>query len=311
MNGGATWVYSQVNVEGTDIECAALSMIILDDDRVLIAYQDDELYTTIKFAYSNDKGISWTDAGSIAAPHAGAFSPSPVKMMVMPSGKIRMIAYCYQAAGLSTVEFIDTTNNGVSWSRGNDIYAVNTNSYPDFRSHETKVLITNDTGVDATCEMIAVLRGDGGFPLFLFSTDGGSTWTNDSTTVYNPGAFARNFFYPFGAFSQNQPYDAIIHGTNVVWVTGYRDTSTTYKLQYITIPIADAIDNDVHVYDAVVNVVTFNASTLGASIDCGYPVVFHDHEGKLWCHYYDVSTEPVDTGITTDRCWIYQIKIMD
>lgn len=308
-DGGASWTEAQIVISSVAIEAAALSLGVLPNtERILIAYQDDELYTSIKFAYSDNKGVTWTSAGTISAPSSGTFSPSPVKMLIMPSGTIRCVYYLYEVGSDSRVGFIDSTDDGESWAIADDINIGVTNAFGDYRLHETAVAIVDDTGVDSTCTLVAYCRGDNPYYVFLWSTDGGTTWNEDLVTVNNPGAWNRYFFYNLN--TTPAPVDCIVHGTNLVIVCGVRAPGN-YQLQYVTIPLVDAVDNNYHDFSAPTSLVNFNATTLGADIDCGYPVLFHDWEGKLWCHYYDVSTEPVDTGITTDRCWIKQIKIMD
>jgi hypothetical protein len=99
-----------------------------------------------------------------------------------------------------------------------------------------------------------------------------------------------------------------------VWVVnGYRNTTTgLYKLRWMKATVANAYVNNFYNWSAVTDVLTFNASTLGSDIDCGYPLFFIDHENKLWVHYYDVSTEAnTPPPTTTDRVWVKQRKIAD
>ncbi len=310
-NGGTSWTGSQITIGVTAIEVAALSIgVIPTTERLLLAYQDDELYTTIKFAYSDNKGLTWTAAGTIAAPHAGAYSPSPIKMIVLPSGKILCAYYCFNPAGTATVGFIESTNSGVSWAIGDTICANNGSGFGDNKGHEVAVAITHNTGVDATCKMIALVRNaDAGPMMFYYSADGGENWATDLVSVDNPGAYSRHYFYPY-QLSAAQPVDIIVRSGVVYVVCGYRPTAD-YRLTYVTATANDAYENNFHNWSALTDIVDFNATTLAADIDCGYPVCFIDWQNKIWCHYYDVSTEPVNLGITTDRCWIKQIKIAD
>jgi L-rhamnose isomerase len=89
-------------------------------------------------------------------------------------------------------------------------------------------------------------------------------------------------------------------------INGERNATNGYKIKYTRATPVGAFRNKWDDWDRPNTLITMNASTMGSSIDGGYPVLFRAPDGELAYHYYDVSTEAADPGITTDRCWIRQ-----
>lgn len=314
FDGGDTWSEFQIVVGTTAIECAALSVGLLPSGRICIAYQDDELYTSIKFAYSDDEGATWVYAGSLSFGAGYSSSPSPVKMIVMPSGKIRMGYYKFGlGANPAIIGFIVSTNNGASWSFGETIFSHNGTGLGDEKGHEFAFGITDNTGTDGTCKMIALVRRDvGSTYLHYYSADGGATWQTDFTEDPGVGGpFSRHYLYAFAVPSQ-QPVDIAIKDGYTWVLCGNRNLSVALRLQWIRATNADSYTNIFSNWSSVTNVLTFNATTMGSDIDCGYPVHFIDNTNRLFVHYYDVSPLPNSPPPTvTDRVWIRQVKIAD
>lgn len=313
-DGGVTNSATQVTVNGTPIEIASLSMgRIPSTGRILIAYCDDETYTFIKFAYSDNEGVSFTYADSINLGSGYSSSPSPVKMLVMPSGKIRMGYYAYGlGANPAIVGFINSTDDGESWTIGENIFSHGGTGYGDNKGHEFAFVVTDSTGVDSTTKMIAMIRNADAGCCFMhyYSADGGATW-NTSFTEDNPGGYSRHYFYNFGSSTTAAPMDLIVHNDSVYMVTGYRDQTTNiFSLQVIRTTKANAYTNNKFNWTTVDTLRFYNAGTLGSDIDCGYPVFFKTRNG-LFVRDYDISTETRNPAITEDRCWIYQYKIAD
>jgi hypothetical protein len=327
---GASWTEWQVEVDAVAIEAAALSYEILASGRQLIAYQDDEVYQVIKFAYSDDNGVSFTSAGSIDLGTGYTSSPSPVKMEVMPSGKVRFGYYKFgTGVNPAIIGFINSTDNGVSWTTGETIFSHNTQApaspFNDWKGHEFGFTITHNTGSDATCKMIALVRvnlpDEGGtYYLHFRSADGGATWSSDYTTEdagsftndngqLVSGPFSRGLLYSF--LPSNSPVDIKVHNGLVYVLNGERNAANGYKLKYITATPDGAYENKFDNWLRPVTLLTFNATTLGSSIDCGYPIMFEDQVGHLWCQYYDISTQAVEPGKGDERAYIRQVKVLN
>ncbi len=327
-NGGAAWTESQVIISGVSMETASLGLGVLPSGRLLLANQDDELYTSLKFAYSDNKGVSWTAGSTFNFPGGFTSSASPVKMIVMPSGKI----FCgyYKASntsgGVYEIGFLQSVDNGVSFSQGPIIFqhtAEYPNNFGSWIGHEFAFVITHNSGVDATCKMIAVVRvaveQEGGtYAMHYKSIDGGVSWTTDLTA--DTATYVRDGVSETNSYSRhlvwkpnpaNHPFDLLVHGGLVYLLVGERSQAGGYKLKYIAATPDGAFQNMITNWTNPVALVTFNAQTLGSSTDCGYPVMFEDYQGKLWAQYYDVSTQVQNPVITTRRCWVKQIKIVD
>lgn len=315
-NGGTSWSEQQITVDGDSIECAALSLVVLSSDRILIAYQDDDFYTQVKFAYRDGFGYDFTFSDSLDFGVGFIGSISPIKMIVMPSGKIRLPIYSLEPDGSPTkTAFINSTDNGATWTYGEEIFSSTGSGYPDFYGNEFSCVITDNTGVDSTCKMAVYVRSDqAGVKLQYRSSNGGVTWTKDLTEDAGVGGpYSRYLFY--GAVGTN-PVDMIIHNDSAYMVSGTRIASGGgfgFTLQVRVTTKENAFTNNHNIWKDVPvdTLLHFNAETLGSDIDCGYPLLFHDGNGELWCMYYDISTEAKDPMITEDRCWIKLIKIAD
>ena len=314
-NGGSSWSEAQISVNGVPIESPVLSLVVLSNDRIIIAYQEDETYTYLKFAYRDGYGHEFTFADSINLGTGYSSSPSPIKMLVMPSGKIRCGIYRY---GLTTnpaiLAFINSTDNGESWTYGEEIFSAQDTGFGDYKGTEFSFIITDNTGVDSTCKLATYIRpATIGIFLQYKSIDGGANWNTDTTTTYNPGVYNGGLNYQtLGA----NPVDIIIHNDSVYMVSGTRIASGGgfgFTLQVRVTTKENAFTNNHNIWKDVPvdTLLHFNAETLGSDIDCGYPLLFHDGNGELWCMYYDISTEAKDPMITEDRCWIKLIKIAD
>lgn len=314
-NGGSSWSEAQISVNGVPIESPVLSFVVLPNDRIIICYAEDETYTYLKFAYRDGYGHDFIFTDSINLGTGYSSSPSPIKMLVMPSGKIRCGVYRY---GLTTnpaiLAFINSTDNGESWTYGEEIFSTQNTGLGDYKGHEFGIVQANNTGVDSTTQLCVYVRpATVGIFLQYKSIDGGANWSTDTTTTYNPGDYNGGLFYqPVGA----NPVDLIIHNDSVYMVSGTRNTTPSffgYTLQVRRTTKENAFTNNHNIWKDVPvdTLLHFNAETLGSDIDCGYPLLFHDGNGELWAMYYDISTEAKDPMITEDRCWIKLIKIAD
>lgn len=321
--GAGPWVKSPTSISGVPLLAETLYHIVSPTGRRIIGYQNDGLYRYLKFAYANSLASNDFIASASVIDLGAGFSSghSPIKGVLMPSGKIK--CYWYKFGATATVGAVETTDDGTTWiDAGERIFTHGGTGPEDSLGHETAVCIIENTGTDATCKMIAVVR-DGTYDPFMFfySPDGGNTWLRDmvATDPGPGGPFPRYRVWepspnPYNFQGKQNPCDLILHTDGYVYlISGNRNTlpGGQYILGYKKALAADAYINKWDTWTPFTPVLTFNATTLGSDIDCGYPVAFHDYQGKLWVQYYDVSTNPKDSGITEDRVWIKQVKIAD
>lgn len=313
-NGGATWTESQITVGGTPIECASLSAFVLSSGRILIGYQDNELYTSLKFAYSDNEGSSFTASASVLTNGTG-LSFSPVKMRILPSGKILCGYYTGYGAGENAqIGFVISTDNGSTWSFGPTIFSHGGTGFGDNKGYEFGFEIVDNTGSDATCKLIALVRNADVAPYMHYkSTDGGATWTTDliNSDAAPGGPYARHYLYKFGGYASAAPVDIVVHNNLVYVITGYRNSAggQSFEIQFITATVADSLINNHNNWSAITTVIT----TAQNDVNFGYPLAFEikttetDPSPQLWLHYYDVS-EIANNGLGTPRCFIKQIE---
>lgn len=326
----------QVKVNGTFIQSAAHSCIQTPTGRFLIAYQDDEAYTSVKIAYTDgDPANGFTLLHTIDLGTGYSSSPSPVKMLVMPSGAILFTVYRFGlGANPAIIQDIKLTANGNTWAWGAEIFNNSADfptGFPDWKVHEFGRCIVENTGVDSTCKIVGFARvaisDEGGTKyLHTLSTDGGGSYSADTVTedagtftddngATVGGPFNRGLLYSY--LSSNSPMDMILWGSTVVGINGERNGTNGYKPKYITATPTGAARNKFNDWARPVAVGSnYNAFSLGGSIDCGYPVLFEwklapeDTTTQLWFHDYDVSTQTRNPALTEDRCWIRQKRIV-
>lgn len=338
-DGGTTWNDGQVYVDGVAAQAVALWKVLLPSGRMLIGFQDDIVYRYVKFAYS-DNPESRQFTGLVTYDFGGTdiSSPCPIPGVIMPSGKVKFYYYKlenYYNPGPYDhfkVGAIVTTDEGVSYHDDGEVILNNSADYPDslgyWKAHETTVVITDNTGVDATTKMVAWARvnipNEGGTYFAVYrSANGGATWTTDLTQDAGSfvddngntqsGPFSRYLNYTF--LAGNNPARLIAHGGYIYAVVGERNIAGGYKLKWSRASPAGAYRNKWDDWERPHYVRTYNATTLGSSIDCGYPcpyeqkAFFGDTTPQLWYHDYDTSTEPDDPLLSDGREWIFQGKI--
>lgn len=255
--------------------------------------------------------------------------PSPVRMVEMPSGNLRLILYKLNKFGGRTVGEIWESEDGETFAFFSQIYshnsAVTTPTLGDWRGNEIAIGITHNTGIDSTCKMIALIRvqvaSEGGVsPMHFFSSDGGSTWSKSltadpgsfvddlgATIVNNSPGLSRHLLYSF--LASNSPFDIRLHNGKVYVVNGERRNSYGYSLKYITASPDGAFQNKWNNWIRPFFKKFYNAKQLGSSTDCGYPVIFIANN-DLYVSQYDVSTLPAIPAQSAKRifCEIQKIE---
>lgn len=328
-NRATTWVNKPIRVDGTEIVSSNHSFIKHSSGRLIISYRVSGI---IYFAYNDNIDTIFTSsATTVTAGANNSIYQSPIKMLEMPSGNILFFYYQYGTGGNPTIgSIMESSDIGQTFSFKSNIFShnsvVSTPTLGDWRGHEIGVAITHNTGTDATCKMIALVRTDipnegGTYAMFFYSSDGGTTWTKN-TVNSDPGSFvndlgatisnfspgiSRQLFYPF--LGSNSPVDIVPYKDSIYVVNGERNYAYGYSLKWTTSIPDSAYVNRFSVWHRPVYFKKFyNAYTLGSSTDCGYPVFFNA-EGKLYVAQYDVSRMAADPLKSTRRCFVEIQKI--
>jgi len=312
-NGGRSWTRREVKVDGTPIMSAAHSIGTTPGGRIIIVYTDDldanDLSSSsgFKIAYNDRIDENFTFAAYIPKRH-DFIAISPIKMVVMPSGKLRF--YYYEGNGsITSANCIESNDNGHTWAHKADTAAIFTHtqtsdvsygSLGNWPGNEVSVCVINEGGEDETTKMIAIVRTAGSNapgPFMHFkSADGGETWTTDLTLVN--GVSKHDLFVLDNGSS---PVYLQYHQGMVYAVTSVR--STTGKLKWIAATAADAFENTLTGWSTPTIVKTYNGLTSGAEIDYGYSLPFIAN-GHVYISDYDVSTQPLDSVMTGRRCLV-------
>jgi hypothetical protein len=306
--GGIPAQKKQATVGGVPITNVSLGLKKVGT-RVLINYQDDPTYSTLKLAWINEvdlinnfAGADFIDAGEITLGSAANYACAPFgKIIQLPSGKLLQPFYKFPIDGTSPAiaQFLESTDNGSSWSLG-DVIASHSNhtyaTFPDGLFSEVSVVITEVGATDATTKMVALLRreiggaGSGQTGYYHYrSSDGGETWSRDAT-VDNPGGWDRRMFYPIYQADPslaNLPSHLVMHSDGFVYIFQGTRRGTEYTISYIKATPTEIWDNIYLNYDAEVKAVTI--IPVGQGIDWGYPEPFIDYYGKLVVQYYAVQ----------------------
>lgn len=316
VNKGHAWTKVNIKVDGVEISSSNHSFMRHSTGTLIISYR---VSGVIYFAYNDNLNENFTSSATTISPGANnVVAQSPVKMIEMPSGNVLFLYYQVGSGGNPAIgSIMESSNRGQTFSFKSNIYshnsAVSNPTLGDWRGNETSAAITHNTGVDATCKMIALVRAEvadigGTYPMFFYSSDGGTTWTTDAVnrdpgsyvddngvtiSNTNPG-FSRQLLYAF--IGTNSPFDIIKNGDSIYVVNGERNRTggNKYALKYITASPDGAFQNKWSNWVRPRQVGPYyNAVTIGASVDCGYPVVFKANN-TLYVAQYDVSTLAAD-----------------
>lgn len=291
VDGGATWAKRQITIGGVDIECAALTLGV-SGAYVVLSYQDDTDYDTVKFArclqadlQDDFAGADFTACGSLA--FDADYTSSPFGSLVnLPSGKIYFPYYeigINANVGKCKNGLLQSTDNGATWTFGPTIYTeAGVNPVPGTQCSEMAVGIIELGVNDATTKLVVYMRNEtNAYYSQGHSDDGGATWTMDAV----------NYFYEYGLQVQRSPLSVMLHDGLVYILDGRRNLSGVYTLEYVTCTPADARVNNQLGYSDPNTVLPWdaNADTNGAALDWGYGMLFHDIHGALLAHFYDTA----------------------
>lgn len=337
-NGPTSFTTGQVKVDGVLTDAVALWKAITPTGRMLIGYQDDTVYQTVKFAYSdNPESRNFISSMTYDFGPSWVSSPCPIPAVIMPEGQIRF--YYYKLGGYPTpvpgdpyvVGALETTDNGLTYVDNGEIICSNTAQAPDdfgnWKCHETTVVITHPGATNADTKMIAWCRVN--FPdenstyfMVYRTANGGATWTTDFTEdTGGPfvddngnnvgGPYSRHLNYTF--LPGNNPARLHAHAGMIYAVVGERNPFYGYALKFSVATPDGAYRNRFDDWARPTLLRMYNANSLGGSIDCGYPCTYankrtiSDPDPQLLYHDYDSSTETVvNPAISTDALWVYQ-----
>lgn len=313
IDGGVTWSAPvSVKVGGSVISADTLTAYKMrTSNYVILAWQTFAVTPDITYfarilesdLIANIAAPNFTACGSVTygyANHKGYHFDNPIEL---PSGKMRLAYYSFPDTGYTGTKagWVDSSDNGATWALGNDIVVKTGGAFPNGNISESCPVITHMGVTDATTKVVVISRNEEyGYFTHSASSDGGNTFTIDTTW---------NFGYEFGSIS-SIPVSSILHGSSVYVVAGTREVSggvDAFKLKWLIISPDDLFANT-HPLGVTANVHTYtpNASTYNMDvIHWGYPIVFHDWAGELWCHVYDAT----DGGFVLNKEKIHQLKI--
>lgn len=305
-DGGLDYNYAQLNVTGYgDVECSNLSLGVLSGDRILISWQTNAVDSQMFFAWSDDIGDTWHYIGGITYHTAadvpgntGYYAAQYGKPVEMPSGKVLQPFYDAPVNGTDPqhAKFVEINSALTTLSIGNTISTQSGGSFPNGYHSEVFVVITDNTGVDSTCKMVAIQRNEQ-YEAFTHyrSSDGGSTWTRNDT-------YLLNIFYP-SPIDKYPISDIIYHSGNFYILAGLRDIGH-YYIAYSTISPTNLYNNTSSGYSSLITIAECYADTNAASNDCGYPTgVERIFTGiaEILVQYYDSNDTWDGTGEKEER----------
>lgn len=276
-NGGRSWTTgANVTVGGTEISVTSLQTGIFDN-RITICYTEDT-YDSVKFAYSDNGGVTFTASTALPYQVAWTGSPSIQSMFNIVSDTIFSAHYEIDTDS-SRAFLIYSANNGVSWARGNTVLLQSGSVFPDGRTSEWSCVITEMGTMDANTKLASLHRNeDSQFYTFVSTANGFATSTEDVT----------NLMYEFGAQIDRAPTNMVNIGGIIYIVCGNRRVNSAYGIEWVTIPAASFYTNTQSDYSKVKRSYVASAYTKSAAIDFGYPMLY-DYNGRPYITFYDVS----------------------
>lgn len=296
FDGGATWDKKIVKVGFTDLTAISNLSLNVFNDRIIICWNEGSSSHIYHFAYSDNGGYSWVSGGTVTLSLTGYSSAVFSKPQKLPSGKLLQAYYAMPSDPVTNpylAGFIQSTDNGVSWSQANTI-ASQMRKLPEEDGNtavangrgaftEVCLVITHFGVSDATTKMVAYLRNEdyGGFTHYK-SSDGGATWTRSTNGTFCVATPA--FETPIA----NRPVHMINYSGTMYIFCGNRKPGD-YGVEYITCTPNQLYANDIFNYSGVTRVYNGLADTLASDVDFGYTEPFIDANGQLAVQFYDAN----------------------
>lgn len=308
IDGGSTYVpYDTIYVDGSPAIGGTVEIGYMQN-RLAIIWTKGANYTRIRAAYNDGRDRNFTGVDSVAAPAATLFAPYGA-MVSMPSGKFMFTAYTWNSPADSTKAiFLETADNGLTWSIGATIVATNAaGTFPQMAISETYVIRVEDTATtDAATKMVALIRSDTyiGYHVLSYST-GGVTWTN---TAVSGGVWAfgsQNAVGLPGTSGTDAAYPAtMILDKGYVYATvDRRGEGPDYSSRVWKTAPSSIFNNTPNFYSYRTIYRALDAYK-GSDIDWGYGRLFVTQTGELKKISYDMSVSDrpgVDGSATSKR----------
>lgn len=315
IDGGANWVTGTVKVDGVDQTNDTLTLYKMrTSDYIIMAYQTFAVTPNVVYfarilesdLLANPTAPDFTSCGSVTFSHANHKGYNFDNPIELPSGKLRMCYYTFPDGGYTggRIGWIDSEDNGATWAEGPIIVSKSGGAFPNGLVSESCPVITHMGTLDSNTKVVVLSRNEEyGYWTHSASADGGETWTTDTTW---------NFGYEFDGAISSIPVSSMLHNGMVYCVIGSRDAPgavNDFKLQWLIIDPDDLFANT-HPLGVTANEHAYvpNSSTYNVDvIHWGYPILFKDWAGELWCQVYDY----VDGGYIENKLKIHQLKIAE
>lgn len=310
-DGGNNFNFDTISVSGYGLvdRCSNLSLLVLQQDRLITSWQTDAETSAMYFAKSLDKGYTWILIDSIKYhPDANVsgntgYYAAQFDLIEMPYSKtVKQSFYDAPVNGTDPQHsgFINIDSSLTTVTLGDTISTQSGGSFPNGQHSEIALVITDSGTADNNVKIVAIERNEQyeGFTHYK-SSDGGHTWTRNDSYVLN---------VLFPSPVERYPVSMINMGDSVYIYAGIRHTGD-YYIGYTSITPAALFSNTSSAYSALHRIQDLNADTNGAYIDCGYIVSMRDYYNKKVLHWYD--TAPDYNGTDLPKHIIIYQKVLD
>lgn len=304
FDDGVTWeTPAPIVVNGAEIIGNAIEIGATKSGRLVLIYAgEDDIFAEAFFAYSDDGGTTWIDAGAVATPAGNYVGASPHGQFVqLKSGTILTTSYAYnlETPGAPCIIFLYiSTDNGVSWDTvksGGTTVAVLTGAkgaaYPLVGCIvEPALEVVEDTGDDATVKLLCCVRDeDYSHAHWMVKSVGLTSWTSQGAVFEETAGYA----YPINLFRDGEYMYANASFRGVRAVSQVRCSVKVWKAKAIDVYNNKANWGETRiVYSPLIN-------QKGNLNDFGYVRAWRCESGEIKAILYDSSFKEVPTSATT------------
>lgn len=250
-----------------------------------------ETYRILESSFIANPSANWTQTNTVD--FTGYASGMVIgdlwgDVLKMPSGKLLVPVHMRHTSSARHIAlFIESSDDGATWSIGNVILdKVGGGSFPGGSFSEVNPVITEVGASDATTKIVVLLRNESyAYYTHVKSADGGSTFTEDTTTP-----FGYDFFS-----ADKVPISSKLHGGYIYCTIGSRNyvaPNNNCKLEVLRLSPSDVYNNPNPKTSANLTILKTGTDiylnvTNNDLIHYGYPMLFTDSAGDLWLMYYD------------------------
>lgn len=276
QTGGRKWtLQGSIRVDGTTLSITSLQVGLIGDTMHL-AYTRSTSYDTIFFAKNYGGGLDYTSTGYVKYTTSWTGSPAINNIFTMVSDTVYSPQYELDAD--SSRAFLCYYTGGV-WYRGNTVLLQPGGGFPNGRTSEWSLVITQLGTFDATTKAVTLHRNeDYGYYTHVTTSNGFATTSEDVT----------NFMYEFGTQETRAPVTFYMQDSTVYIICGNRRTTGMFAIEYTTISASSFFTNTQSAYSKVRKLYSGSAGLKAAGEDFGYPMVYI-YNGKPYLAFYDVS----------------------